>query len=144
MTLTSLLPMIVFTVGVSAHASMQASLSSQEKFLGQNLVQSTATKVVPSNKCLPKGKALEAVRVRVLRESTKIDLVKLAYGNGVFDEIHVRETLDKGQSTDWIGLKSGMQCLERIDVAVADMRTPQTQDTAPLVQVWGLVDDQIR
>ena len=148
MTLTRLLALSFLLLGMNAQAATDTSVTSQEKFIGQNLVQTedATTKVVPTNKCLPKGKALEAVRVRVLREATKIDSVKLAYGNGVFDEIHVRESLDKGQSTEWIGLKTGMQCLERVDVAVVDTRVdaPTGAQDAPLLQVWGRVDDQVK
>ncbi len=130
-------------LGFGGFSWADPALVPEVKLIGENYVFSTErpVPVLPDEHCLPQGKALGAIKVRVVGESAEIIGVKLDYGSGVFDEFRVGEKLKQGQSTDWLNLKTSMQCVERVDIAVQKPKTAPTD--VPVVQVWGLVGDRV-
>lgn len=76
-----------------------------------------------------------AIQMRVLESRANIDRLVVQYGNGQYDELHVREDFNPGSTSRWIDLPGGRRCVEKIIVS-GDSEGHHNRKA--LVQFFGL------
>jgi hypothetical protein len=64
-----------------------------------------------------RNQSIYALQLRVYEASANIDQLLVQYGNGQWDELHVREDFRPGSTSRWIDLPGGKRCVEKIIIS---------------------------
>ncbi len=98
---------------LSAFASMAFSAQA-EVLLGSTKLARHHTDIdfIKANKC-----GLSEIQIRVEQRAADIEHIYVEYGNGMPDELEVRDRIRRGGQTRWINLRGlGDRCIQKIVV----------------------------
>ncbi|MBL7713948.1 MAG: DUF2541 family protein [Bdellovibrionales bacterium] len=88
-------------------------------FIGQTRLN---TRVLPDHDVLNLGSCpnfttgVTHIQLQVRKRAADIDGLAVVYGNGIRDQLVVREKFARGSSSRWIDLQGAGRCIERISV----------------------------
>lgn len=92
-------------------------MPSGEVLLGETVLNTRVrpdVDVIRLGSCPNFSTGVKAVRLEVLVRDADIDSFGVVYGNGMRDELPVRERFARGSSSRWIDLRGTGRCIEKI------------------------------
>lgn len=112
----SLLPMVLVFL-TSLASAQDGMLPEGEVLLGETVLNTRVrpdVDVIRLGACPNFSTGVKAVRLEVLIRDADIDSFGVIYGNGMHDELPVRERFARGSSSRWIDLRGTGRCIEKI------------------------------
>jgi hypothetical protein len=109
---------------IAAFAAVLALASVSNAFAGERLLGATLLSGIYDRDIInvpglcpsPANPMVRSVQLTVRRRAAQIDQLEVRYGNGVWDNLPVRERFTAGSSSRWIDLRGGERCVEAIRV----------------------------
>ena len=111
------LTVALFSVSAPHAGADEVLASAGEVLLGETVLNTRVRPdldVIQLGSCPNFSTGVRAVRMEVLIRGADIDSFGVVYGNGMRDELPVRERFARGSSSRWIDLRGDGRCIEKI------------------------------